>query len=82
MVRAVAEETEYPVLLVRSDDNVIEGMHVYRGQALPAVDQVITVEVALSTVPIPGPPDSRLARVTRVVPGHKFPVRATQLDES
>jgi hypothetical protein len=73
---------EYRVLLVKSNENVIDGMHVYRGEELPEPNQVITVEVALSPVPIPGPPKTSLARVTRVVPGDKFPVRATELDES
>ncbi len=71
-----------PVLLVRSDGRVIEGMHVYRGEELPEEDQVIMVELALASVPIPGPPKSCIARVTRVVPGDAFPVRAMQLEET
>jgi hypothetical protein len=76
----MAEQTEYAVLLVHSDDNLVEGMHVYRGEALPAVNQVITVEVALSPVPIHGPSTNSRARVTRVVPDDKFPVHATEIE--
>jgi hypothetical protein len=65
---------EYAVLLVHRDENVVEGTHVYRGEALPDVDQVITVETAVS--PVPGPPMSRRGRVTRVIPGDAFPIRA------
>lgn len=70
----------YAVLLVHRDDNVVEGMHVYRGEALPDVDQVITVETALS--PVPAPPMSRRARVTRVIPDDAFPIRAVGEFES
>lgn len=76
----MAEQTEYPVLLVASSDRPVDGMHVYRGEELPEPDQVITVEVALSAVPIPGPAESSLARVTHVVPDDKFPVRATLIE--
>jgi hypothetical protein len=66
------------VLLVSShEDYAIEGVHVYRGEELPQPGQVITVEVAQS--PVPGPAKSDRARVTRVVPGDRFPVRATLL---
>jgi len=81
MVRAVAEENVYKVLLVHRDENVINGFHVYRGTQLPSPDQVITVETAVSPVPLqsPGPVQSR-ARVTRVIPHDEFPVRAVELE--
>jgi hypothetical protein len=50
MVRTVAEENVYQVLLVHRDDGVIDGFHVYRGVSLPEPDQVISVETALSPV--------------------------------
>jgi len=76
----MAEENEYPVLLVHRDENAVDGMHVYRGEALPEPEQVITVEVTLSPVPVSEPPKTARARVTGVVPDDKFPVRATLLE--
>jgi|GraSoiStandDraft_12_1057312.scaffolds.fasta_scaffold412839_2 hypothetical protein len=73
----MAEETAYQVLLVHRDDNVIDGFHVYRSTQLPQADQIITVETALSLSP--GPVQSHAARVTRVVPDDKFPIRAVEL---
>jgi hypothetical protein len=73
-------EKEHQVLLVHQDANAVDGMHVYRAEELPEPDQVITVEVALSPAPSPGPPESGLARVTSVVPDDRFPVRATLLE--
>ena len=80
MVRVVVEETAYQVLLVHRDENVIDGFHVYRGVSLPEPDQIITVETALSPVPISGPAKTCRARVTHVVPDDKFPIRAVELE--
>jgi hypothetical protein len=76
----VAGESVYQVLLVHRDDRVIDGFHVYRGASLPAPDQVISVETVLSPVPLPSPVQSCRARVTHVIPGDKFPVRAIELE--
>ena len=70
---------EYAVLLVHGDDSLVNGTHVYRGEALPDVDQVITVETALT--PASAPPMSRRVRVTRVIPDDAFPVRAVWVGE-
>jgi hypothetical protein len=70
---------EYAVLLVHGDDKLVNGMHVYRGEGLPDVDQFITVETALSSTT--APPMSRRARVTRVIPDDAFPVRAVWVGE-
>ena len=80
MVRAVAKEHAYPVLLVHGDGRAIDGVHVYHGERLPEPDQVITVETALNPVPLHYPAQSRLARVTRVIQDDAFPVRAVELD--
>jgi hypothetical protein len=76
----VTEESVYQVLLVHREGNVLDGFHVYRGVSLPAPDQIITVETALSAVPISGPAKTCRARVTHVEPGDKFPVRAVELE--
>jgi hypothetical protein len=80
MVRAVAEAHVYPVLLVHGDERAIDGVHVYRGARLPEEDQFITVETALNPVPLHDPAQSRLARVTRVIEGDAFPVRAVEVE--
>ena len=66
---------EFAVLLVHRDDNLVDSVHMYRGEALPDVNQVITVETALSAVPAT-PPMRRRARVTRIIPDDAFPIRA------
>jgi hypothetical protein len=68
-----------PGVACHRDDRVIDGFHVYRGTQLPAPDQVITVETALSPV-APIPVQSCRARVTHVIPGDTFPVRAIELE--
>jgi hypothetical protein len=79
MVPTVAEGTVYQVLLVHRDDRVIDGFHVYRGRQLPEPGQVITVETELSRDSFQKVRSCR-ARVTRVIPGDKFPVRAAELE--
>jgi hypothetical protein len=79
MVGAMAEENVYQVLLVHRDDNVIDGFHVYRGVSLPEPDQVITVETALSPVPVLSVQSCR-TRVTRMIPNEKFPIHAIELE--
>ncbi len=79
MVRTVAEENVYQVLLVHRDDRVIDGFHVYRGVSLPEPDQVISVETALSPVPVQSVQSCR-ARVTRMIPNEKFPIHAIELE--
>ncbi len=80
MVRAVAEEHVYSVLLVHGDERAIDGVHVYRGERLPEPDQVITVETALNPGPLHDSAPSRRARVARVIPDDAFPVRAVELE--
>ena len=77
----VHQAQQYSVRLLHGDHSLVDGMHVYRGEALPDVDQIITVESALSLVPAP-PPMSRRARVTRVIPDDAFPIRAVGEFES
>jgi hypothetical protein len=67
----MVEET-YRTLLVMSSGRVIDGFFVYRGE-LPEPNEVIIVEDELSSV-------SHRARVTRVLPDDKFPIRATQVE--
>jgi hypothetical protein len=38
-----ALEKEYPVWLVRRDQNALDDLHVYRGEQLPEPNQIITV---------------------------------------
>jgi len=80
MVRAVAKEHAYAVLLVHSNERAVDGVHVYRGPRLPEEDQFIAVETARNPVPLHDFAQSRLARVTRVIEGDAFPVRAVELD--
>ena len=79
MVRAVAKEHAYAVLLVHSNERAVDGVHVYRGERLPEEDQFITVETARRPIPLHGPAKSHLARVTRVIEGDVFPVRAVEV---
>jgi hypothetical protein len=79
-VRPVDREHIYAVLLVHSDERAVDGLHVYRGERLPERDQVITVETALNPVPLHGSALRHRARVTRVIKGDAFPVRAMELE--
>jgi hypothetical protein len=70
----VAEADEYPVLLVRGEDQfAVDGWFVYRSPRLPAVNEVVTVEDTL------GGPQYQ-ARVTRLTPDERFPIHATELE--
>ena len=70
------------MLLVRRDQNAVEGLHVYRGEQLPEPNQVITVTAKFSPVAFSPsrPAQSRRARVTGVLPDDKFPVRAMEIE--
>jgi hypothetical protein len=59
-----------------AEKNVYKVLLVHRDENV-----TITVETALSPVPLqsPGPVQSR-ARVTRVIPHDEFPVRAVELE--
>ena len=77
-----ALEKEYPVLLVRLDQNAVEGLHVYHGEQLPEPNQIITVTAKFSPVPFSPsrPVQTRRARVTGVLPDDEFPVRAMEIE--
>jgi hypothetical protein len=85
VLRAVPEDNEYGVRLVwHGEAELQSATFVYRGDELPSEGQVITVELVgrlerLATAS-PVPPQSRRARVTKVIPDDDYPIRATELE--
>jgi len=70
----VAEERAFGVMYLVSDEHWSDGFYTYRGQQLPALGEVIAIEDR----------DGAWVRgrVTRVTPGSRLPISATQLSNS
>jgi hypothetical protein len=80
-----AMETEYGVRLVWYDEAQLQSAtFVYRADQLPqegdeiTVDQVGRLERTPTVSPVP--PQSRRARVTKVIPGGDYPIHAVELE--